>query len=77
MQLGYVGLGNMGAALAGGLLANGIVAADRLAICETLASPYLPRTYSITRSRPSWQKSMSKSGIDTRSGFRKRSKSRL
>ena len=31
---------------------------------------------SITRSRPSWQKSMSKSGIDTRSGFRKRSNRR-
>ena len=30
----------------------------------------------ITSSRRSWQKSMSKSGIDTRSGFRKRSNSR-
>src|ERR1022692_502863 len=29
----------------------------------------------MTRSRPSWQKSMSKSGIDTRSGFKKRSNS--
>jgi hypothetical protein len=28
------------------------------------------------RQRLSWQKSMSKSGIDTRSGFRKRSNSR-
>jgi hypothetical protein len=33
-------------------------------------------TYSITRSRPRSQKSMSKSGIDTRSGFRKRSNRR-
>ena len=46
----------------------------KVAICETLCAPYLARTYSITRSRPSWQKSMSKSGIDTRSGLRKRSK---
>jgi pyrroline-5-carboxylate reductase len=37
-DLVIVGGGNMGAALAGGLLANGIVAADRLAICETLAA---------------------------------------
>jgi pyrroline-5-carboxylate reductase len=38
LDLVIVGGGNMGAALAGGLLANGIVAADRLAICETLAA---------------------------------------
>jgi pyrroline-5-carboxylate reductase len=37
-DLVIVGGGNMGAALAGGLLAKGIVAADRLAICETLAA---------------------------------------
>jgi pyrroline-5-carboxylate reductase len=37
-DLVIVGGGNMGAALAGGLLANGIVAADRLAICETLGA---------------------------------------
>ncbi|CFW50057.1 Uncharacterised protein [Bordetella pertussis] len=30
----------------------------------------------MTRSRLSWQKSISKSGIDTRSGFRKRSNSK-
>ena len=48
----------------------------KVAICDTLSSPYFCFTYSITRSRPSWQKSMSKSGIDTRSGLRKRSNSR-
>src|SRR5882757_7317910 len=47
-----------------------------VAICATACAPYLCLTYSITRSLPSWQKSMSKSGIDTRSGFRNRSNSR-
>jgi hypothetical protein len=46
-----------------------------VAIWLTASLPYLSRTYSITFQRLSWQKSMSKSGIDTRSGFRKRSKS--
>ena len=46
-----------------------------VAICDTLSAPYFCLTYSITRSRLSWQKSMSKSGIDTRSGLRKRSNS--
>ena len=36
--------------------------------------PYFPFTYRITSSRPSRQKSMSMSGMDTRSEFRKRSK---
>ena len=37
----------------------------KVTICDTLAAPYFCFTYSITRSRPSWQKSTSKSGIDT------------
>src|ERR1700735_4807222 len=45
-------------------------------ICETRSRPYLLATYSMTRSRPSMQKSTSKSGIDTRSGFKNRSNSR-
>ena len=49
----------------------------KVAICDTASAPYFSFTYWITRSRPCWQKSMSKSGIDTRSGFRKRSNSRL
>ena len=44
-------------------------------ICATRSAPYSRRTYSITSSRRSWQKSMSKSGMDTRSGFRNRSNS--
>ncbi len=48
----------------------------KVAICETDCAPYFCLTYSITRSRPRSQKSMSKSGIDTRSGFRKRSNKR-
>ena len=47
----------------------------KVAICETAWAPYVSRTYSMTFQRLSWQKSMSKSGIDTRSGFRNRSKS--
>ena len=31
----------------------------------------------MTRSRPSWQKSISKSGIETRSGFKNRSNNKL
>ncbi|MNT49077.1 hypothetical protein D3C72_1859050 [compost metagenome] len=46
-----------------------------VAICDTASLPYFSFTYVITRSRPCWQKSMSKSGIETRSGFRKRSNS--
>ena len=49
----------------------------KVAIWLTASRPYFSFTYSITRSRLPWQKSMSKSGIDTRSGFRKRSNSRL
>ena len=44
-------------------------------ICETRSRPYFCATYSMTRSRPSMQKSMSKSGIDTRSGLRNLSNS--
>ena len=47
----------------------------KVAIWLTAFLPYLSFTYSITRSRLAWQKSMSKSGIDTRSGFKKRSNS--
>jgi hypothetical protein len=49
----------------------------KVAIWLTASRPYLSFTYSMTRSRLPWQKSMSKSGIDTRSGFRKRSNSSL
>ncbi len=45
-------------------------------ICPTDSLPYFCRTYSMTSPRRSKQKSTSTSGIDTRSGFRKRSKSR-
>ncbi len=45
-------------------------------ICDTRSRPYLLATYSMTRSRPSMQKSTSKSGIDTRSGFKNRSNRR-
>ena len=41
----------------------------------TASLPYFSRTYSITRPRLAWQKSISKSGMETRSGFRKRSNS--
>jgi len=40
----------------------------KVAICDTDCAPYFCFTYSMTRSRPRSQKSMSKSGIDTRSG---------
>ncbi len=45
-------------------------------IWETALSPYFFFTYSITISRLLSEKSISISGIDTRSGFRKRSKRR-
>ena len=45
-------------------------------ICATLSRPYFCFTYSMTSPRRDWQKSMSKSGGDTRSGFRNRSKMR-
>ena len=45
-------------------------------ICATFERPYFPVTYSITSPRRLMQKSMSISGIDTRSGFRKRSNSK-
>ena len=48
----------------------------KVTIWVTHSRPYLSRVYSMTRSRPSLQKSMSMSGIDTRLEFRKRSKSR-
>ncbi len=48
----------------------------KVMICPTASRPYLSRTYSITSPRRSKQKSTSMSGIDTRSGFRKRSKRR-
>ncbi len=49
----------------------------KVMICATLSRPYFPFTYSITSPRRDWQKSMSKSGGETRSGFRNRSKIRL
>ena len=48
----------------------------KVAICDTDSAPYFCLTYPMTLSRPSWQKSMSKSGIDTRSGLRNRSNRR-
>ena len=45
-------------------------------IWPTESRPYFCRTYSITSPRRSKQKSTSMSGIETRSGFRNRSKSR-
>ena len=47
----------------------------KVTIWLTASLPYFSRTYSITRPRLDWQKSISKSGIDTRSGLRKRSNS--
>ncbi len=47
----------------------------KVMICATWSRPYFCCTYSITSPRRFMQKSMSISGIDTRSGFRKRSKS--
>ena len=43
-------------------------------ICATRSWPYFSITYLMTSSRRSTQKSISKSGIDTRSGLRNRSK---
>ncbi len=48
----------------------------KVTIWLTASAPYFSRTYSITRPRLLWQKSISKSGIDTRSGFKKRSNSK-
>ena len=45
-------------------------------ICPTESRPYFSRTYSMTSPRRSSQKSTSMSGIEMRSGLRKRSKSR-
>ena len=47
----------------------------KVTIWLTACAPYLSRTYSITRPRLLWQKSTSKSGMETRSGFKKRSNS--
>ena len=54
-----------------------LLSSANVAICPTLVSPYFFCTYAMTSSRLSMQKSMSKSGMLTRSGLRKRSKSRL
>jgi len=45
----------------------------KVMICPTESRPYLSRTYSMTSSRHSSQKSMSMSGMLMRSGLRKRS----
>ena len=45
-------------------------------MCATLSCPYLSSTHSSTRPLPSSSKSVSISGKDIRSGFRKRSNSR-
>ena len=44
-------------------------------ICATRSLPYLAVTYAMTSSRRSTQKSVSISGIEMRSGFKKRSNS--
>ena len=49
----------------------------KVMICATFSRPYFCVTYSISSPRRRMQKSMSISGMETRSGFRKRSKSRL
>ena len=49
--------------------------APKVTIWLTACLPYFSRTYSITRPRLAWQKSISKSGMDTRSGLRNRSNS--
>ena len=48
----------------------------KVMICATFSRPYLRVTYSMTSPRRRSQKSMSMSGSEMRSGFRKRSKSR-
>ena len=48
----------------------------KVMICATFFPPYFCRTYSITSPRRRMQKSMSMSGIEMRSGFKKRSNSR-
>ena len=47
----------------------------KVIICATFSRPYLCVTYSITSPRRFMQKSISISGIEMRSGFRKRSNS--
>ena len=49
----------------------------KVAIWPTCSGPYFSWTYLMTSSRRFMQKSTSKSGIDTRSGLRKRSNSSL
>ncbi len=46
----------------------------KVTIWATRSAPYLRVTYRMTSPRPRSSKSMSMSGIDTRSGFRNRSK---
>jgi hypothetical protein len=48
----------------------------KVMIWETFSAPYFFRTYSMTSSRRSSQKSMSMSGMLIRSGFRNRSNNR-
>ena len=48
----------------------------KVTICATWSSPYLLRTYSTTSPRRVSPKSISISGMDTRSGFRNLSKYR-
>ena len=49
---------------------------ENVTICATFSRPYFLVTYSITSARRAWQKSMSMSGIEIRSGFRNLSKRR-
>ena len=58
------------------LMAARDLSVPNVMIWPTQSRPYFWRTYSMTSPRLSSQKSTSMSGIDTRSGFRKRSKSR-
>ena len=58
------------------LIAARDLSVPNVTIWPTESLPYFCRTYSMTSPRRSKQKSTSTSGIDTRSGFRKRSKSR-
>ena len=49
----------------------------KVMICATESRPYFLFTYSITSSLLIWQKSISKSGIDMRSGFKNLSNNKL
>jgi hypothetical protein len=49
---------------------------EKVTIWATFSRPYLRVTYSMTSPRRAWQKSMSMSGIEMRSGFRNRSNRR-